>query len=236
MPTPVLLFDVNETLLDISALDPLFEAAFGDPGIRREWFLTLQTLWMTATIVNRYRPFSDLAGASLTMTAARHQRHVSGADREAILTAMTRLPPHRDVPDALAQLASAGVRLAALSNGTTTGIHAQLQHANIARYFERVFSVDEVRRYKPAAEPYTHAAKQLRVARASVDLVAVHWWDIAGARAAGLFTIFVRRPGHAPNPGDPNADIEVADLGELARNIVARRTRQSRRSRSARGT
>jgi 2-haloacid dehalogenase len=230
MATPILLFDVNETLLDIGALDPLFESALGEAEARREWFLTLQTLWMTATLAGRYTPFSELARAALEMTAARRERQLARTDRDAILTGITRLPPHPDVPGALEQLASCGVRLAALSNGTTKGLRAQLRHANVAQFFERLISVDEVRRYKPAPEPYRYAAKQLGVRRSNVDLVSVHSWDLAGARAAGLSTIFVRRPGHPPNPADSKADIEVADIGELARNIAARRGRRPSRA------
>lgn len=231
MATPILLFDVNETLLDLSALDPLFQTALGDSRLRREWFLTLQTMWMTATIVNRYRPFNELAEAALETTGARHDRPLSRLDREAILNGVTKLPPHPDVPGALEQLAASGIRMAALSNGTRKGLTGQLRHAQIARFFEAVFSVDDVHRYKPAAEAYKYAAKQLGAARSRVDLVSVHSWDIAGARAAGLFTIFVRRPGHPANPADAKPHLEVADVGELARNIVARRNQRVARSR-----
>ena len=34
----VLVFDVNETLLDIEALNPLFERVIGDRRVLREWF------------------------------------------------------------------------------------------------------------------------------------------------------------------------------------------------------
>jgi 2-haloacid dehalogenase len=56
-------------------------------------------------------------------------------------------------------------------------------------------------------------------------LVAAHAWDIAGAHAAGLSTVFVRRPGKALNRSGPAPDIEVENLAELARNIAVRRRR-----------
>lgn len=223
MTTPTLLFDVNETLLDIAALDASFDRMFGDAGARQQWFLTLQTLWMTSTLVDDYKPFSELGRAALHMTARRRSRDITPSDADEILTGMMRLPPHPDVPPALDLLASVGVRLAVLTNGTTSGVHSQLRHAKIDRYFDAVFSVDEVKRYKPAPEPYKHAVHRLGTVPKSVDLVSVHSWDVAGARAAGLVTIFVQRPGHPPNPADRPADITVADIGELARNIAAKR-------------
>ena len=229
MPTPVLLFDVNETLLDLSALNPLFRSAFGDSAVRQQWFLTLQSLWMTGMLTGRYRPFDELARVALRMTASRQRMELSAADESAILKGMKELPPHADVPAALALLRSSGLRLAALTNGTPASARAQLRYAELTPYFEQVLSADTVKRYKPAPEPYLYAASRLGVLPRSVDLVSVHAWDIAGARAAGLFTVFVERPGHPPNPSEPRADIVVSDLGELARNIAARR--QSRRRR-----
>ena len=94
MKTPVLLFDVNETLLDMRALDPLFEEAFGTPPVRQEWFLTLQGLWMTCTLTNRFVPFDKLVRAALDMTARRHVVSLDAPVREAILESLRHLPPY----------------------------------------------------------------------------------------------------------------------------------------------
>ena len=225
MVTQVLLFDVNETLLDLRALDPLFARAFGHAGVRQEWFLTLQSLWMTATLTARFKPFDVLADAALELTAVRRGTALRPSHRSAILKRLTALPPHPDVADALEQLRAAGLRIAALSNGTSAGIAAQLRRARIAKYFELVFSADQVRRYKPARDPYAFAVGRLHTRASDVHLVAAHAWDIAGAAAAGLRTIFVHRAGQTLPPTGPRADIEVADLSDLARNILKRRQR-----------
>ncbi|KKN71153.1 hypothetical protein LCGC14_0423930 [marine sediment metagenome] len=39
--TPIIVFDVNETLLDITTLAPLFSRVFGDSTVLREWFAQL---------------------------------------------------------------------------------------------------------------------------------------------------------------------------------------------------
>lgn len=67
----VCVFDVNETLLDLRALDPMFEQAFGDPGVRHEWFQQVIHLAMVVTITGSYVPFAQIGDAALTMTAAR---------------------------------------------------------------------------------------------------------------------------------------------------------------------
>src|SRR3954469_7765976 len=227
MATPVLLFDVNETLLDVRALDPAFTRAFGSATARLEWFLTLQGLWMTSTLTDAYQPFDKLARAALDMTARREGRELDSSDRDAILEGLKTLPPHADVPGALEMLRVAGIRLAALTNGTRKGAMVQLRNARLDDMFDHVFSVDQVKTYKPAPKPYRFAARGLGVTPRTVYLVAAHAWDIAGAHAAGLSTVFVRRPGKVLNPSGPRPDIDVGDLGDLAENIVRRRQRLS---------
>lgn len=235
MPTPTLLFDVNETLLDTTALDPLFEQALGSAHARQDWFLTLQGLWMTATLTKSFTPFDTLAGAALQMTALRSDRELRIEDRNAILNSMKTLPPHPDARPALALLRASGVRLAALSNGSLKGVTSQLRHAKLADQFDAIFAADQVEQYKPAAAPYLFAAQRLNVRPSDVDLVAAHGWDIAGAAAAGLHTVFVRRPGKVLNPSGTKPDLVVRDLNEFARNVAARRRLTRRKLQPVRG-
>jgi 2-haloacid dehalogenase len=228
MKAPVLLFDVNETLLDMRALDPLFEEVFGTSSMRQQWFLTLQGLWMTCTLTKRFVPFDKLARAALDMTARRQGVLLDGPVRTAILESVKRLPPHADVAMALDTLRDTGLRLAALSNGTSQGIRTQLRHAGLFDKFDEVISVDQIEVYKPAGEPYRFAARRFRAKPDRVSLVAAHHWDLAGAKAAGLTTVFVRRPGAVLNPLGPKPDIEVADLEEFARQVAGRRRRRVR--------
>ena len=56
----VLVFDVNETLLDITTLSPLFARVFGDESVLREWFAQLVLYSQTMTLSQRYTPFGAL--------------------------------------------------------------------------------------------------------------------------------------------------------------------------------
>src|SRR5262245_66215392 len=91
---PVCVFDVNETLLDLTALDGEFERVFGDPGVRVAWFGQLLQSAMVATITDRYRDFGAAGRAALEMTAARLGVDLSDDEREALAGGMTRLPAH----------------------------------------------------------------------------------------------------------------------------------------------
>jgi len=215
-PAVVLAFDVNETLLDLSALDPLFAAAFGRPGVRPSWFLTMQGVWMGGTLTGRFVPFDKVADAALEITAAREGVVLTAAVRSGIVRGLERLPAFPEVAPALAVLRDAGVRLAALTNSTNRLARAQLKFAGLFPLFEQVLSVEAVKRYKPAPEPYRYAARRLKVKPSAMYMVAAHAWDTGGAAAAGLKTVFVKRPGKILTPGAPKPDLQVADLAELA--------------------
>src|ERR687893_2503292 len=196
----VCVFDVIETLLDLAALDPLFERAFGDAGVRRAWFQqVLQSAFM-ATITGAYSDFGAVGAAALQMTAEREGVRLSEAERQEILGGMRELPPHPEVPAALDLLRDAGLRLAALTNNTAEVAKAQLENAGLSDRFEKILSADTVRRLKPAPEPYRAAAEALGVGTAEVRLVAAHARDVAGAPRAGCAAAFVARPGMVLDP------------------------------------
>ena len=68
----VLVFDVNETLLDLTHLEPLFDRLFGDPAMLREWFAQLILYSQSMTLSGLYTPFGQLGAGALRMTAEIH--------------------------------------------------------------------------------------------------------------------------------------------------------------------
>jgi 2-haloacid dehalogenase len=217
----VQVFDVNETLLDLAALDPHFERVFGDAGVRRAWFNQMIQSALGATVTGAYRQFGQVGMAALTMVAGQTGVELRDADREAIVGQLRKLPAHPEVPGALRRLREAGLRLAALTNSTEQVAQAQLEHAGIIDAFELVLSADTVRRLKPAPEPYRMAAERLGVAVGEVRLIAAHAWDVAGAARAGCAAAFVARPGKVLDPLVEPPVVIGADLAEVAEGILA---------------
>jgi 2-haloacid dehalogenase len=217
----VQVFDVNETLLDLGAMDPHFERVFGDARVRQAWFTQMIQSALVATVTGAYSQFGAIGMAALEMTAEQTGVELRDEDREAILGQMRRLPAHPEVPGALGRLREAGLRLAALTNSTEQVARAQLEHAGLIDVFELVLSADTVRRLKPAPEPYRMAAERLGVAVGEVRLTAAHAWDLAGAARAGCATAFVARPGKVLDPLVERPDVVGADLAEVADGILA---------------
>jgi len=220
MSPRVIVFDVNETLLDLSALDHHFQHAFGNAVARQEWFAQLLRSAMIATLTNTYHDFTTLAGAALDMVAARREVRLSANTRAGILDQMRHLPPHPEVQVSLERLHDAGLRLAALTNSAPAAAEAQLSNAGLKEFFEQIISVDAVKRYKPAPEPYRWAAERLGVNIGDMRLVAAHDWDVAGAMKAGCKAAFVARPGMVLNPLMPQPDIIGKDLAEVTQRLL----------------
>ena len=97
----VILFDVNETLLDLAAVDPMFGAIFGDGTVRREWFGQMLQSAMTATLAGVDADCRAVGGAALTMVGERRGVAIDAEMRQQVSEGMRRLPPHNKVPGAL---------------------------------------------------------------------------------------------------------------------------------------
>ena len=217
----VIVFDVNETLLDVGALDPMFARMFGDAAARREWFGQMLQSAFVSTITHSYRDFGTIGMAALAMVAERHGVTIGDEDRRGLGAGMRQLPPHPEVRVAMERLRDAGFRLATLTNSTAETSEAQLANAGLDDLLELMLSADTVRRLKPAPEPYRMAAEALGVPIGQVRLVAAHFWDIAGALNAGCAGAFVARPGQILDPSGHAPGIAGADLHEVADRILA---------------
>ena len=215
----VCVFDVNETLLDLAALDPLFERSFGDASVRQLWFTQMLQSAFVSNITDAYVTFSEAAGAALRMTEERQGVEVSEDDRREILGGLRELPPHPEVAESLDRLREAGFRLATLTNSTQEVAEAQIQNAGLEDRFEEVLSADTAKRLKPAPAPYRMAARTLGIADRELRLVAAHAWDVAGAMRAGCAAAFVARQPFDPLVEEP--DVVGADLSEVADGIIA---------------
>ncbi len=212
---PVLIFDVNETLLDLAGLDPLLVEVFGSPPPRGEWFARLLHGSVVANYTN-YRPFGGIGVEALLALARRRQIELDLEDARGIVASMLSLPAHPEVPGALKRLAEANFRMATLTNSATEAVTSQMRNAGLDGFFERLISVEEVHLFKPAPEVYRMAAERLDIDLDQGLLFASHDWDVVGARVTGMPGAFLARPGAIWGVSDPEPDLVAPDLRALA--------------------
>lgn len=217
----VIAFDVNETLLDLKALDPAFTELFGSVAPRPQWFSLMLQLSFVGGLTGHYVDFTTAQHAALRMLAQREGVEVTDEQADRLVGGMTTLPPHPDVPEALARIAASPLHTVALTNSPLAVARAQLTNAGLIAHFDRVMSADEVRSLKPAPAPYLSVAEAFGVEPADVRLVAAHSWDVSGALAAGCHAAFVARPGMIMSPLGPRPDIVGDDIAAVVDGILA---------------
>ncbi|HEY6522316.1 MAG TPA: haloacid dehalogenase type II [Solirubrobacteraceae bacterium] len=219
---PIIVFDVNETLLDLETIRPTFDRIFDDPAAMRLWFAGLITYSEALTLAGVYVPFTDIGAAVLRMLAATRGIAIAAADGVELTERFASMPPHPEVPAALRRLRDHGFRLFTLTDNTLEISGRQLVTAGVIDLFERRFSVDEtVRRHKPAPEAYRSVAAALGADPADICLIACHTWDTLGAVAAGWQAALILREGNAPLDVGPQPDYIGDDLDAIADQLIA---------------
>jgi hypothetical protein len=143
------------------------------------------------------------------MLASIHGVALADGDLDELKQRMSTMPAHPDVVPALSRLRDAGFRLVTLTNSASASSPTPLERAGLGGFFEQSFSVESVRKFKPAPETYRLVAEQLGVETSDLCLVACHLWDTIGAQAAGCRGALVTRPHNAILPA---ADVPIRTL------------------------
>ena len=218
-----LIFDVNETLLDLAPLKKTVGAALGGrDDLLPLWFTTMLQYSLVDSLIGEYRDFAHVGVGALMMIGEKQGIKIDRDTAEqAIVEPIRNLPAHPDVSPALEALRSKGFTMAALTNSSRSGVGAQLTNAGIIDLFDHVISTEEVLAFKPDPRPYHYALGVIRAKPDETMMVAAHAWDLAGAKNVGLQTAFVARPGAVLYPNVERPDVVVADLAELVSTVTA---------------
>lgn len=222
IPKPkVIIFDVNETLLDLAGLKAsVGEALGGREDLLPLWFSTMLHYSLVETMTGEYHHFGEIGTAALLMVAERQSIDLDHETaRTAIVTPLRSLPPHPDVVTGLKGFREAGYRLVSLTNSSAEGVETQLRNAGLTALIEKRYSVETIKKYKPHPDAYRMVLDDLGVKPEEVLMVAAHAWDLAGAKNVGLQTAFIARPGTTLYPNVPRPDFVVNDLPELLKLI-----------------
>jgi 2-haloacid dehalogenase len=216
-----ILFDINETVLDLSPLKPKFEAMLGDAAIASTWFATLLHASTVCALTGVKTGFAELAGLTLDRLASLHRRTLSGAQRTDILGSFSSLAPHPDVKPALAQLRTCGYGTVAFSNSSRELVSKQIANSGLVPHFDLVLSVEDTGSFKPDATVYEYAADRVGRPIGELRLIAAHDWDTHGAMTAGMKAAYLDRSGAPYNPLYRHPGISATTMGVLVDRIIA---------------
>src|ERR1700756_3771821 len=160
---PLIVFDVNETLLDLETMEPTFERIFGDKRDMRLWFANFIMYSAALTVAGVYVPFTDIGAAVMKMLADTRGIKINDNDKKELTDKFSTMPPHPEVPAALRKLRNAGFRLFCLTDNLLEVQTRQLTQGGIVDLFERRFSAAGVKHHKASRQAYGYVEKELGV-------------------------------------------------------------------------
>jgi len=216
----IVAFDVIETLFDTKPLDPLLSSIGLPGGSLRVWFARFLRDAFALEVIGEYRPFHEVAAASLEALLLEHRLEAGREKIDKVLSGFAELPPHSDVKPAFQSLRDAGVRIITLTNGSSGTTGKMLAKAGLESFVEQTLSIDQVKQWKPARAVYLHAAKMMKVEPHEMALIAAHDWDTGGAGRAGLSTGGVMRAGKHFSTALPAPDVVGNNLIEVVRRLM----------------
>ena len=215
----VIVFDVNETLLDMTPLKTsVGKALNGREDLLPLWFSTMLHYSLVETLTENYHSFGEIGTAALMMVAETKGIDISYDDaKNSIVTPLRSLPTHSDVLGSLKKLRKEGFGIVSLTNSSPVGVATQFKNAGLTEFFDNSYTVEAIQKYKPHLDTYKMVLKDLGIKPNEVLMVAAHAWDLAGAQKAGLQTAFIQRPGKVLYPNVKKPDYIVKDLNELVK-------------------
>jgi 2-haloacid dehalogenase len=219
MPLAWVLFDLNGTLVDPSVMaQPLGDSA-ADEELVLAALEDANMQAMVATLTGTTVPFPAMFGSAL-----RRRLRLAGGDEAAAEAALDLIGTMRaflEAPAALETLRGSGLHVGVLTQSPVDAADAVLRFAGLRDRIELVLSAQDAGAYKPDPRPYRMALDRTGVDAGAVCLVSTHWWDVAGAKRAGLRTGWVARRELALLDTVPEPDFTGRDLAEVADAIVA---------------
>jgi len=219
----VLFFDVNETLLDLTAMkSSVAEALNGRSDLLSLWFTTMLHYSLVSTVANQYNDFAVIGTAALQMVAANNGITLTEEKaKKSIVEPIRSLPAHPEVESALKKLKDTGYTLVSFTNSSNKGVETQFKNAGLTHYFDQRLSIEDMGKFKPHVDAYNWAARKMNIQPNECLLIAAHGWDIAGALWANWRGAFISRPGAQLYPLSPTPEIHESNLKLVAEKLIS---------------
>jgi 2-haloacid dehalogenase len=214
----VVAFDVIETLMSLEPLRTRLTDIGQPPALLEAWYTRTLRDGMALSATGDYAAFTDVAEAALRGLT---NYTISDEQVVSVMEGFGELPAFPDALPAVTRLTEAGLRVACLTNGSSYLTSSFVNRTGLGSLVDRVISVEEVYRWKPAGVVYLYAASVMNVPAERMALVAAHDWDCHGAKRAGLTTGWVSRKSGGFGAPFAAPDVVGEDLTEVAGKLLA---------------
>ncbi len=215
----LILFDVYETLLDMSMVESKMNDLLHSRRAYRIWIEILMQYCLLESSSTQFHDFATVSRTALTTTGDIVGHSVTDQMNEDVMLLMKHAPLHEAVELGLSNLNDLGYRLAALTNASVNIITERMEATGLVSYFEFVISAEQIKKYKPSKEAYEAVSKKARLQPSEILVVTSRGWDLCGAVNAGMKTAFIEHDGRNRYPLAPEPVLKSKNMIDLAQQL-----------------
>ena len=210
-----IIFDAYGTLFDVNSAAEKCKDKIGAKweDFANFWRTTqLEYTWLRS-LMRRHKDFWQITEDSLDKSMKAF--NIDPTMKDELLNLYTVLSPFKEVPETLKKLKEKNFKLAILSNGTPSLLKELVESNNLNNLFDDLFSIEEVKIYKPDSKVYDLPIKKYKIKSNEVAFLSANTWDVSGGGNYGYHSIWVNRNNNIFDNLDYKPNNQVKNLSEL---------------------
>ena len=210
-----IIFDAYGTLFDVNSAAEKCRSKIGDKweSFANYWRKTqLEYTWLRS-LMGRHKDFWQITEDSLDKSMQAF--NINKAMKNELLDLYKILSPYPEVKETLEKLKEKRYKLAILSNGTPALLNELVKSNGLQNLFDDIFSVEEVKIYKPSSKVYDMPVKKYNIKNEEVAFLSANTWDVSGGGNYGFTSIWVNRNKNIFDNLDYKPKNEIRGLNQL---------------------
>ena len=210
-----IIFDAYGTLFDVNSAAEKCKDKIGDKWepFANFWRTTqLEYTWLRS-LMKRHKDFWQITEESLAKSMMAF--NIDPKMKNELLNLYKVLSPFQEVPETLKSLKEKNFKIAILSNGTPSLLNDLVKSNNLNNLFDDLFSIEEVKIYKPHPKVYDLPIEKYKIKKNEVVFLSANTWDVSGAGNYGYQSIWVNRNNNIFDNLDYKPNNQIKNLSEL---------------------
>ena len=210
-----IVFDAYGTLFDVNSAAEKCKDKIGDKweGFANYWRTTqLEYTWLRS-LMKRHKDFWHVTEESLDKSMKAFK--INNSMKNELLNLYKVLSPYPEVKEVLKSLKAKKYKLAILSNGTPILLNELVKSNNLDGVFNDLFSIEEVKIYKPDSKVYDMPIKKYQIKNEEIAFLSANTWDVSGGGNYGYNAIWVNRNNNVFDNLDYKPKNEINNLTQL---------------------
>ena len=214
-----IIFDAYGTLFDVNSAAEMCKNKIGDKweNFSNYWRMTQLEYTFLRTLMDRYKDFWQITEDSLDKSMKVYK--IDNSLKKELLNLYKKLSVFPEVKQTLIKLKEKKLKLAILSNGTPALLDGLVNSNNLNDIFDDIFSIDEVKVYKPSPKVYEMPIKKYKIKKNEVAFLSANTWDVSGGGNYGYNPVWVNRNNNIFDNLDFKPSYEIQNLKGLEKII-----------------